>query len=253
MDAIGWGVLIAGSALAGWVDAVIGGGGLVLIPLILAVAPGLAPATALGTNKLAAVFGTASAAVTLVRRVRPRFTPLYVVIAALGSGVGAATASLLSDNVLRPVIIVLMLAVGVYVVFRPGFGTEEGEPLAGRWRAAAALAAVAVIGFYDGVFGPGTGMFLIMAFTMIFSQSFLRSATMAKVVNTSTNLGALVVFAVGGHVHWQLGLALAVANIVGAQLGARTVLGGGSKFVRYALLSLVIVMSVHLSWQQFVS
>lgn len=253
MDAIGWGALIAGSALAGWVDAVIGGGGLVLIPLILAVAPGLAPATALGTNKLAAMFGTASAAVTMMRRVRPRFTPLYVAVGALAAGVGAATASLLDDAILRPVIIVLMLAVGVYVVFRPGFGSEEGEPLAGRWRAIAALGAVAVIGFYDGIFGPGTGMFLIMAFTMIFSQSFLRSATMAKVVNTATNLGALVVFAIGGHVAWQLGLVLAVANVLGAQIGARTVLGGGSRFVRYALLTLVIVMSIHLSWQQFVS
>ncbi|MDR7330715.1 TSUP family transporter [Corynebacterium guangdongense] len=253
MDAIGWGALIAGSALAGWVDAVIGGGGLVLIPLILSVAPGLAPATALGTNKLAAVFGTASAAVTLVRRVRPRFTPFYVVLGALAAGTGAATASLLDDAVLRPVIIVLMLAVGVYVVFKPSFGTEEGEPLGARWRSVVALLAVAVIGFYDGIFGPGTGMFLIMAFTLIFSQSFLRSATMSKVVNTSTNLGALVVFAIGGHVHWQLGLVLAVANIVGAQVGARTVLGGGSRFVRYALLSLVIVMSVHLSWQQIVS
>ena len=247
MDAIGWGVLIAGSALAGWVDAVIGGGGLVLIPLILSVAPGLAPATALGTNKLAAVFGT------LVRRVRPRFTPFYVVLGLLAAGVGAATASLLDDAVLRPVIIVLMLAVGVYVVFKPSFGTEEGEPLRARWRSVAALLAVAVIGFYDGIFGPGTGMFLIMAFTLIFSQSFLRSATMSKVVNTSTNLGALVVFAIGGHVHWQLGLVLAVANIAGAQVGARTVLGGGSRFVRYALLTLVIVMSVHLSWQQIVS
>lgn len=253
MDAIGWGVLIAGSAVAGWVDAVIGGGGLVLIPLILAVAPGLAPAAALGTNKLAAVFGTASAAVTMVLKVRPRLNPFHVLIGGLCSGVGAATASLLDDDVLRPVIIVLMLAVGGYVAFRPGFGTEEGEPLAGRWRVIAALVAVAVIGFYDGIFGPGTGMFLIMAFTLIFSQSFLRSATMAKVVNTSTNLGALAVFAVGGHVYWQLGLVLAVANIIGAQLGARTVLGGGSAFVRYALLTLVIVMSVYLSWQQFVS
>lgn len=253
MDAIGWGVLIAGSAVAGWVDAVIGGGGLVLIPLIMTVAPQLAPATALGTNKLAAVFGTASAAVTMVRKVRPRFNPLYILLGAGCAGAGAATASLLDDDLLRPLIILLMLAVGIYVVFKPGFGTEEGEPLRSRWRSAAALVAVAVIGFYDGIFGPGTGMFLIMAFTMIFSQSFLRSATMAKVVNTSTNLGALIVFALGGHVYWLLGVVLAVANIIGAQLGARTVLGGGSKLVRAALLILVVVMSVYLSWQQFVS
>ena len=110
---------------------------------------------------------------------------------------------------------------------------------------------MAAIAFYDGIFGPGTGMFLIMAFTAIFSQNFLTSAAMAKVVNTCTNVGALVVFIVGGHVEWALALVLAVANIIGAQLGARTVLGGGAKLIRYALLALVVVMSVYLSWQQW--
>jgi uncharacterized membrane protein YfcA len=94
-------------------------------------------------------------------------------------------------------------------------------------------------------------MFLIMAFTAVLSQDFLRSAALAKVVNATTNLGALLVFILGGHVWWQLGLALAVANIAGAQLGARTVLGGGARFVRAALLVLVVVMSAYLGWQQF--
>ena len=94
-------------------------------------------------------------------------------------------------------------------------------------------------------------MFLIMAFTSIFAQSFLTSAAMAKVVNTATNLGALIVFIIGGHVWWTLGIVLAVANIAGAQLGARTVLGGGAKFIRYALLTLVVVMSCYLGWQQW--
>ena len=121
----------------------------------------------------------------------------------------------------------------------------------GGWRTWAALAACAGIGFYDGIFGPGTGMFLIMSFTAIFSQNFIKSAAMAKVVNTATNLGGLATFIIGGHVWWTLGIALAIANIAGAQLGARTVLGGGTKLVRYALLTLVVVMSVNLAWQQW--
>ena len=94
-------------------------------------------------------------------------------------------------------------------------------------------------------------MFLIMSFTAIFSQNFIKSAAMAKVVNTATNLGGLATFIIGGHVWWTLGIALAIANIAGAQLGARTVLGGGTKLVRYALLTLVVVMSVNLAWQQW--
>ncbi|NLF91424.1 MAG: TSUP family transporter [Corynebacterium marinum] len=250
-----WAVLIAGAAAAGWVDAVIGGGGLVLIPLLLAVVPGLAPATALGTNKLVGVSGTASAAWTLVRRVRPRITPWHVVLALACSGAGALSASLIDAAVMRPVIIALLLAVGTFVALRPSFGTAPaaGGGEVGRWRRWLVLLAVGVIAFYDGIFGPGTGMFLIMAFTALLSQDFLRSAAMAKVVNASTNLGALLVFAWGGHVWWQLGLVLAVANILGAQLGARTVLGGGAKLVRFALLSVVIVMSSLLTWQEISS
>ncbi|WP_241228316.1 TSUP family transporter [Corynebacterium hylobatis] len=250
-----WAVLIVGAAVAGWIDAVIGGGGLVLIPLLMAVVPGLAPATALGTNKLTAVTGTASAAWTMMRRVRPRFSPWYVVLGLGCSGAGALSASLIDATLLRPLIIVLLLAVGAFVALRPGFGTQVrgGTAEPGRWRRLLVLLLVGVIAFYDGIFGPGTGMFLIMAFTAVLSQDFLRSAAMAKVVNTSTNLGALLVFAVGGHVWWQLGVVLAVANIVGAQLGARTVLGGGVKLVRTALLVVVIVMSSYLAWQQFSS
>lgn len=249
----GWAVLTIGAAVAGWVDAVIGGGGLVLIPLILAVAPQLAPATALATNKVAAVSGTASAAVTLVKKVRPPKGELIRMglIALVCSGLGAVAAALMDKDVMRPVIIVLMVAVGIFVAFRPDFGSGDGQGLRGGWRTWAALGAVAAIAFYDGIFGPGTGMFLIMAFTAIFSQNFLTSAAMAKVVNTCTNVGALVVFIAGGHVVWALALVLAVANIIGAQLGARTVLGGGAKLIRYALLVLVVVMSVYLSWRQW--
>ncbi|OFT47299.1 hypothetical protein HMPREF3158_04560 [Corynebacterium sp. HMSC06G04] len=249
----GWAFLTSGAAVAGWIDAVIGGGGLVLIPLIMAVAPQLAPATALATNKVAAVSGTASAAVTMVRKVRPPAGELVrlSLVALVCSGIGAGAAAMIDKDVMRPLIIVLMVCAGAFVAFRPSFGTNESEGIRGGWRRWAALAAVACIAFYDGIFGPGTGMFLIMVFTGIFSQNFLKSAAMAKVVNTCTNVGALCVFILGGHVIWALALVLAVANVIGAQLGARTVLGGGTKLIRYALLTLVVVMSIYLGIQQW--
>lgn len=244
-------IVVAAAALAGWVDAVIGGGGLILIPVLMA-ATSMPPAAILATNKLAAVSGTASAAVTLVRRVGvPRHTWGYALIAGALSAAGALAASLIDASLLRPAILALLIAVGVFVAVKPEFGTGDAEarPLLTRGRVLGAAGLVAAIGFYDGTFGPGTGMFLIMGFTALFAQNFLRSAAMAKVVNTATNIGALVVFITAGFVDWPLALALAAANVVGAQIGARTVLGGGAKLVRYALLTLVVVLSTYLAFQ----
>ena len=224
-----------------------------MLPLVMAAFPAMVPATALSTSKFASFWGTLSAATTLSIKVKPSWKELGVLslIALIAAGFGAAAAAAMSEAIMRPLIIALLLVVGVYVAFKKDFGAGDSPGVHSGWREIAALAATAAIAFYDGIFGPGTGMFLIMAFTAIFSQNFLASAAMAKVVNTCTNVGALVVFIAGGHVEWALALVLAVANIAGAQLGARTVLGGGAKFIRYALLTLVVVMSVYLAWQQW--
>ncbi|MBC3186653.1 TSUP family transporter [Corynebacterium sp. zg-331] len=248
-----WALLAGGAALAGWVDALVGGGGLILIPLLLAAAPQVPYATVLASNKLASVSGTASAAATLVRRVRPpgRVLCFAVPLALACAAAGALLAAGMNAAIMRPITIALLVGVGIFVALRPDFGARaRPRPWTG-WRAAAVLVVVGAIAAYDGFFGPGTGMFLIMAFTALLGQNFVASAAMAKVINTATNLGALCVFLLGGHVWWSLGLVLAAANICGAQLGARTVLGGGTRLVRYALLALVVVMSAYLAYQQF--
>lgn len=175
----------------------------------------------------------------------PKFTWIYALIAGIAAALGATAVSLIDDSIANPIIITLLIAVGIFVVVKPTFGTT-GERRVSSIRIALGFAAAALIGAYDGIFGPGTGMFLIMAFTAIFTQQFLQSAAMAKVVNTATNLGALIVFGVGGYIDWKLALILAVANVIGAQIGTRTVLKGGSKLVRVALLILVVVLCVKL-------
>ena len=243
--------LLIASFVAGWIDAVIGGGGLILIPVLMSTT-GMPAAAVLATNKVAAVTGTASAAVTMVRKVGvPRCTWGFALAAMCASAGGALAVALVSDSVVRPLIIVLLLAVGIFVVCNPSFGADGTRIITPR-RVALGVAVALLIGGYDGIFGPGTGMFLIMAFTAIFSQTFLESAAMAKVVNTATNIGALSVFIAGGYVDWSLAIALAIANVIGAQLGARTVLHGGSKLVRIALLTLVVVLCARLGWQEFV-
>lgn len=217
-------VLVAAAALAGWVDAVIGGGGLILIPMLMATTP-LPPAAVLATNKIASVSGTGSAAITLVRRVgAPRQVWVYALVAGLLAGVGATFAALIDASFMRPTIIVLLVAVGVFVAVNPQFGGTARGPTLTRRRL---------------VLGAG-----------LFAQDFVRSAAMAKVINTATNIGVLAVFITAGFVDWPLALALAVANMIGAQMGARTVLGGGATLVRYALLVLVVVLASYLVYQQ---
>ncbi len=234
--------LFIGAIAAGWIDAVIGGGGLVLVPLLLS--SGLAPVQALATNKLAGSLGTGSAAMLLARKLGlPTGLWRFVVVAFLCSGAGALLASALSKEVMRPMVIVMLVAAGLFVAFKPSFGVAEKSI---QPRRVAALLTTAPIAFYDGIFGPGTGMFLILAFTALLTGNFLESTVWTKIINFATNLGALVVFAVGGHVLWGLGLLLAMGTIIGAQLGARTVLGGGARFVRIALLVMVVVMCIKL-------
>lgn len=247
-------LLLAVATAAGWVDAVVGGGGLILLPAIMVGFPGISPATAIGTNKLAAITGTSSAAISYARRTKIdwRTTGPATAVAACFSGLGALTASSIPANSFRPVTMALLLLVLAFVVLRPSFGTiTEDREVTMRHRIAAMLLAGVAIGFYDGAFGPGTGTFLIITFTALLSMDFVGSSAMAKFVNVGTNFGALIVFGAGDHIMWQLGLLMAIGNIVGARLGARTALRRGAGFVRAVLVVAVVGMVVRLSFQYF--
>lgn len=254
--------LLVGSLVAGWVDAVVGGGGLILVPLVMILNPGFSNAQALGTNKVAAMFGTASSAFTLARKIPSAKSALtYSPMALLGAGIGALIASSVDKQIMRPIIIVLLVAVGTFVLLRPSFGqasttAKNTQPASNnasavRQRFIGTMALVGGIGVYDGAFGPGTGLFLIMGFTTLLNQDFLTSAAWAKIVNVCTNVGALVVFAWQGEVLWMLGLALAITNVIGAQIGARMVLAQGSSFVRIVILVVVVAMAGKLALDQF--
>jgi hypothetical protein len=241
-------VLVAALA-AGWIDAVVGGGGLVQLPALLLV-PGLSPVQALATNKLASVFGTTTSAVTYQRRVRPdlRTALPMAAVALVGSFGGASVAALLPAAVFKPVIVVALVAILLFTVFRPALGEETALRHTGRRHHGTALAVGAVIGFYDGVLGPGTGSFLVFALVSLLGYDFLQSSAKAKIVNVATNLGALAFFVPHGSVVWGLGLSLAVANTVGGYLGSRTATSRGTGFIRVVFLVVVTALIVRLGW-----
>ncbi|WP_328534364.1 TSUP family transporter [Micromonospora zamorensis] len=256
MDAVTLSTLLAAAAMAGWVDAVVGGGGLLLLPALLVAAPGLPVATALGTNKLAAIFGTATAAATYARRttVDWRVAAPAAGVAVLSAGVGAALAGAVPASAYRPVVLVVLVSVAVFVLLRPRMGVVAVPARRTPVRVAVVIAvAGAGIALYDGLIGPGTGTFLVLAFTAVIGADFVHGSAMAKVVNAGTNLGALVVFGVTGHVWWLLGAGMAVCNIAGAVLGARMALRRGSGFVRVVLLVVVVALVAKLGYDQWVA
>ena len=244
--------LLAAAMLAGWVDAVSGGGGLVQLPALLVALPGAEPATVLGTNKASSIVGTSAAALTYRRAaVTDVGTAVRMAGAAfVGSACGAALATRVPGSLFRPLALVLLVVVGLWTLLRPNLG--ETQDL--RWHGTesharhgvAALALGGGIGLYDGVFGPGTGTFLVFGLVSLLGYSFLNASAIAKVVNVSTNLAALIVFGLGGHVLWALGLAMGAANLVGGVVGARTAVRRGSGFVRIVFLVVVAVLLVKL-------
>lgn len=246
-------LLLAGAFLAGLVDAVVGGGGLIQIPLLLACFPAQPIAVLFGTNKLSSIVGTAGAAFTYSRRVAlDRSVILPGCIAALiGAGLGASVVSLLPASALRPLVLLLLIGVGGYTVFRPAFGNNHTAPVVGRHIAVSAAAVGLVLGFYDGFFGPGTGSFLIFLFVRFFGMDMLHASASAKLLNVSTNLAALAWFLSHDGVLVGVGLGMAVANLIGSQAGSRLALKRGNGFVRWVLLLVVSVLVVKLSWDTY--
>ena len=243
---------VAGSALvAGWVDAVVGGGGLVQLPALLLGFPSATPAQILATNKFSSVFGTLTSALTYYRRVHPDLrTALPMAgVAFVGSALGAVVGLHIPKAAFSPIVLVCLVAVGAYTIVKPDLGSVTALRWSGRRHTTAAMAVGFVIGVYDGALGPGTGSFLVFALVGLLGYAFLEASAKAKIANVATNLGALVVFAPGGHVMLRVGVVMAVANLVGGYLGARTALRLGSGFVRVVFIVVVSAFVVRLSLQ----
>ncbi|HEY6572545.1 MAG TPA: TSUP family transporter [Candidatus Eisenbacteria bacterium] len=237
-------LLCLAAYVAGVVDAIAGGGGLITVPALLAV--GLPPHAALGTNKGQAVWGSAAAIVRyaraglLDRRSAFRSFPL----ALAGSAIGAILVLRIAPGVLRPLVLVLLVAAAIFVAFVRVPPAAEERP---RHRSALILGSIAfVIGAYDGFFGPGTGTFLIAAYVAFLGISLARASADAKVVNCASNFAALVVFMTQGVVVWSLAAPMLVAQMAGGWTGAHLAVRGGNRFIRLVvvLVALALVVKV---------
>jgi len=238
--------LLAASFFAGFVDSIAGGGGLIQLPALLIGLPKSETAEVLGTNKLSAVFGTTVAAALYRNQIKP--DPKILIAmglpAFLGSAGGAVLASKIPTSSMRPMVLVLLIIVAIYTWFKPDLGKFENLRHLPKRRVQIAVLAGVVIGFYDGIFGPGTGSFLMLILVASLGYAFITASAIAKVVNVATNVGAIMVFGIHGAVIWQIGIILGIANISGAVIGARLAIKGGSTLVRKVFLIVTVALIV---------
>lgn len=228
--------LLVLAVIAGYIDTLVGGGGLITIPALMAA--GLPPLLALGTNKLQAIAGTGTASLTLMLRRQVRFSDVKVLmlIAFTGSIIGTFVVQLFDASVLNVIIPLLLLFIGIYFIFSPNKNPEQRSPRVTK--STYALTAIPSIGLYDGMFGPGTGSFFAWSGVSLQGQSLVQSTIVAKTLNFSTNMGSLIVFIYLDQVVWLLGAIMMLGQVVGANLGARALIIANPNVLRY----LVIIM-----------
>jgi len=242
------------SLLAGFVDAIVGGGGLILVPALFAIFPTAQPASLFGLNKSASVWGTSIAALQYSRRVQMNWATLLpaAVTGLIGSFAGAWAVTVLSGDFLRRALPMVLLGLLIYTLARKDLGRTHAPHMTQRAEQIAAAAIGVTVGFYDGFFGPGTGSFLVFLFVRWLGYDFLHASAAAKLLNSATNVSALALFAWKGHVWWHYALALALANVAGSLLGTRLALRHGAGFVRGVFILVVSALILRTGYDAFV-
>ena len=233
-------MLTAVAAVAGFIDAIAGGGGLLTIPAMLLA--NIPPVLTLGTNKLQAASGALTASITMIKKgvVSPSKMKLAIAGAFIGSVLGTIAVQMSPPDMLEKLIPFLSAAIGIYTLFAPSLGEVEAEPRVSEstWQRVVAP----LIGFYDGYVGPGTGMFFALGNVALRGRQIIAATGAAKVLNLSTNIASLIFFIIGGNVLWKVGLAMMVGQTIGAYAGSHMVVKGGSKIIRPVIVLVCLAM-----------
>jgi uncharacterized membrane protein YfcA len=237
------------SFLAGFIDSVVGGGGLIQLPAMLILLPGLPVATILGTNKFASCAGTTIAVQRYARHVAfdwPTVLPAAIT-AFLFAFIGSRIVALLNPALLRPLVLILLVLVAIYVFFVKDLGIIHQPKHPPKKAQSLGILVGGALGFYDGFFGPGTGSFLIFLFVGVFGFDFLAASASAKVINLATNLASVIYFGWTGHILYAYAIPMALCSVLGAAIGTRLAIAKGSRFVRIFFLVIVCALIAKLA------
>lgn len=237
-------LLFLAAFVAGFVDSIAGGGGLITVPAMLIA--GLPPIDTLATNKLQSLFGSGSATMAYARagHVDLKSQLPMALMSALGSAVGAGLATFVPGDVLRAILPVLLVVIALYFLLKPNLGDVDKARRMAPFLFGVTL--VPLIGFYDGIFGPGTGSFFMLAFVTLLGYGMLRATAHTKLLNFASNIGAFAVFFVSGAIHWKIGLVMGLGQFLGAQAGSRLAMRSGARIIRPLLVIACIGLAIRL-------
>ncbi|WGE89828.1 TSUP family transporter [Actinobacillus arthritidis] len=235
------------ATVAGFIDAIAGGGGLLTIPALLSA--GIPPTMALGTNKLQACGGSFSASLYFIRQkaVNLRQISLLILLTFIGAACGTIFIQMIDVNSLKMLLPFLVLIIGIYFLFSPNVGDEDRKQ---RISFPLFAFSAAGIGFYDGMFGPATGSFFTLAFILLLGFNLPKAVAHAKVLNFTSNFAALIFFILGGAVLWKIGFIMMIGQFIGGTLGARMVVTKGKKLIRPMLVTMSFLMVVKMLYEQ---
>ena len=238
---------------AGFVDAIVGGGGLIQLPCSLLLLPQIPVATVIGTIKIPAFSGTSFAAYQYVRKQKPDWALLatMMAIALCAAFIGSYLLTVVSNTFMKPCLFVILTFVAIYTYFKKDFGQHNVKEHSRNTKYIYAVCISLGIGIYDGFFGPGTGSFLVLAFVGLMGYDFLQSSSKAKMVNLSTNFGSIVLFIIKGKIIWGIALPMAASNSIGGILGARFAIKKGNKFIRIFFLCIVTATLLKFGYDVF--
>ena len=246
-------LLCLAAFVAGFIDAIVGGGGLVQTPAGLVLLPHLPVATVIGTLKVPAFSGTALASIQYVQKVKIKWK-LVAIMTVLAFGSAAAGSFFLSkvnNYFMKPFLLVVLIVVAIYTYSKKNFGTHSEKDHSFIEQAWVSVAISIVLGFYDGFIGPGTGSFLVLAFITLLGFDFLKASAHAKLINLATNLGSILFFAGSGRIILAIAIPMAVCNAIGGTLGARLAIVKGNKFIRVLFLVIVIGTILRFAYDVF--
>lgn len=245
--------LVIFALIAGFLDAIVGGGGLIQLPALLINFPNTAIPTLFGTNKIAALSGTSVAAIQYSKRIKFDYKLLLIVslFSFIASYLGAKTVSIINSEALKPLILIILIVIAIYTFIKKDLGAVKTKDLPFNKQVVLGSILGFLIGFYDGFFGPGTGSFLVLGFVIILGFEFVAASAYAKVINCFTNISALLVFISQGNYLLEIAILMAISNVVGNLIGTNMALKRGNAFVRIIFLIIVSVMIIRYAFDVF--
>ena len=246
-------LLCSFATLAGFVDAIVGGGGLIQTPASLILLPKLPVATVIGSLKIPSFSGTFFAAKQYVKQVTINWQSMLIMcaVAFMASFSGSFLLTQMSNRFMKPVILIVLVFVAIYSFTKKNFGQQKLQNLTEKKQWILSISISLVIGFYDGFIGPGAGSFLVLAFISFLGFDFLHASAHAKIINLATNLGSILLFFLKGHILWQIAIPMAICNALGGVFGARLALAKGNRFIRIFFLLVVMATLIRFSYDVF--